>query len=243
MLETDSMTGIARAKSILDVTSSMAVIAGVAALLWMQFFRAVPAPQRIGPIAISGTKIETARIRHLVGTSKIVLIEFADFECPVCYSYAAKTHPKLKREFIDTGRLSYAFVNFPLSEIHLNALRSSYAAECADKSGKYWQMLDRLFSRERSLSTTGLMTYADDIGLTAPAFSKCLNGEVASAIQSDVDMGRQLDVAGTPTFFLGTLGSDGVIALAVRFNGLTSYEALGSAVASLGVPSPDKPTL
>src|SRR5215467_7185983 len=51
-------------------------------------------------------------------SAKVVLIEFSDFQCPYCGLWARGTQTQLQKELVDSGKILYAFRNFPLSEIH-----------------------------------------------------------------------------------------------------------------------------
>lgn len=52
--------------------------------------------------------------------ARIVLVEFADYECPFCARHATTVGADLQSEFIANGKIQHVFVNNPLP-IHENA--------------------------------------------------------------------------------------------------------------------------
>ncbi len=86
---------------------------------------------------------------------------------------------------------------------------AAYAAECANRQGKFWQYYDKLFGEWRgefvgTYTKANLKKYAADIGLETVAFNKCVdNEETASVIQAEIAEARRLGIQGTPTFMIG----------------------------------------
>jgi protein-disulfide isomerase len=142
----------------------------------------------------------------------VTIVEFSDFQCPVCAQYFQQTWPALKEQYVDTGRVYYVFKDLPLTSIHPQAFKAHEAARCAYELGgdeAYWQMHDRLFEGQQEWSgnpehSDVFNGYAGDIGLDQGAFAACLeSGRQADAVQADTDEGFGLGVNGTPTFFIG----------------------------------------
>lgn len=155
--------------------------------------------------------------------SKLVLIEFSDFECPYCRRHAGDAFQRLKSEFVDTGKIQYVFRHFPLEAIHPSALRVAEAAECARAQGRFWDMHDRLFGDLRPLGVPTLIDHATRAGLDEDAFKKCLSGSMTRIVRQDLMEGTRLGVRGTPTFFVGQLKSDGTVAVLRRIAGAVPY--------------------
>jgi len=138
--------------------------------------------------------------------AKVVLIEYADFQCPSC----AAAYPildDLKDEYKD--RVQFVFRHFPLTTIHPNAFSAARAAEAAGEQGKFWEMHDKLFETQQlwgQLTTNQQGTfedYAKELGLDVEEFKQdYVSEEVATRINRDVSSGSQFDVQGTPTFIL-----------------------------------------
>jgi protein-disulfide isomerase len=177
--------------------------------------------------------IAGSHIRNSLGVGKIAIIEFSDFQCPYCSTYAAETLPAVKRQLVDTGRIRYIAMQFPLEKLHPLALDASKAVECASGYGKYWPMHDKMFGGT-SIERDDLIRYAADVGLDRAIFVRCLGlRETESKVQSDQAEGDRLGVNGTPSFLLGFVRPDGGIDVARRIAGIASVEILTREVAAL----------
>src|ERR1700746_3931493 len=113
-----------------------------------------------------------------------VILEYGDYECP--YSRQAfRAIQRVEREL--SGRVRFAFRHFPLTEIHPHALAASAAAEAAAQQGRFWEMHDLLFHRQKALEDHGLRAYASELGLNFDRFDHDRAGdEVCARIQRDV---------------------------------------------------------
>lgn len=140
--------------------------------------------------------------------AKVLIEEYSDFQCLYCSLHARETFPKIKSEYIDKGLVRYQFINMPLRSIHPAAQKAAEAALCAGKQGKFWEMHDLLFERQREWATqiSPLKTfekYASEIGLNVEKFNKCVReGETALQVQNDLAEAAKRGVTATPTFFI-----------------------------------------
>lgn len=142
---------------------------------------------------------------HVLGNpaARITVIEYGDFQCPVCGAFFAQTYPTIKADFIDTGKVRWVFRQFPLRQYHPRAEAAARASECAAQQGKFFEYGDLLFANQLALSDDDLRAYAAQAGLDLAQFDACLaSGETAAAVQEDVDSGLALGVSATPTFFI-----------------------------------------
>lgn len=138
------------------------------------------------------------------GTPKLAVIEYVDFECPVCGRFFWETYPVIRRDYIDTGKVRWVVRQFPLRSIHPQAQLAAQASECAAQQGAFFAYHDALFEHQNALAGDDLKTYAAQIGLDAGAFDACLDtGATLPAVQQDVDGANRIPVTGTPTFLIG----------------------------------------
>lgn len=141
----------------------------------------------------------------------VTMIEFSDFQCPFCARFYSETLPLIKANFIDTGMVKMVYRDFPLQNIHPNAIPAAVASECADEQGAYWQYHDMLFDNVQSWSPMSIpdavvefKTYAADLQLDAETFSECLDtGKYVTEVTDDYTDGVAYGITGTPAFFLG----------------------------------------
>lgn len=144
---------------------------------------------------------------HVVGqgTSGVTLTEYGDFECPACAAYYPIVE-QVKEKYGD--RLKFQFRNYPLSQIHPNAIAAARAAEAADMQGKYWEMYNTLYANQQSWRAVGnaqptFEQYAKELKLDATKFKADYRSAAANdRIQADLKEGTKLGVDSTPTFFI-----------------------------------------
>jgi predicted DsbA family dithiol-disulfide isomerase len=129
----------------------------------------------------------------------VLLIEFADFECPYCQKINADLK-KLEAEY--SGKVLFAFKDYPLP-MHKHAQKASEAARCAGNQDKYWEYHDLLFEKGSGLEISQLKEYARTLKLDTAKFDQCLDsGETAAAVKKDQEQGQNLGLTGTPSFFV-----------------------------------------
>ena len=131
-----------------------------------------------------------------------LIIEYGDYECP--YSRQA-FHAIEQVEWQVGENTRFAFRHFPLTGIHPHALA---AAEAAARQGRFWDMHELLFHRQKALEDGDLRGYAAQLGLDVAAFDRDrASTAAADRIRRDVDSGLASgQVLGTPTLFI-----DGVV--------------------------------
>lgn len=138
----------------------------------------------------------------------LTLVEFTDYKCPFCLRYHQQTFPRIKKAFIDTGKLRYFVRDLPL-RIHPQALKAAQAAHCAGEQGKYWVMQDALFRNARDLSEEKLPVYAKEEGLDMGKFRECFASQrYLEQIRTSAADAVRLGISGTPTFILGLNSGD-----------------------------------
>ena len=162
--------------------------------------------------------------------AKVIVIEFADFQCPFCGKYARETLPELQRQYIDAGQVMYGYRHFPLVDIHPLARDAAKAALCAGNQQKFWPMHDRLLLDRHSLALADLMTDADHLGLDPARFDACLNAPTP-ILDEDIAEATQLGIVATPTFFVGTVEPDGKVRVTSKIHGARALPIFRSAVA------------
>ena len=145
--------------------------------------------------------------------SKVMLIEYADYQCPGC----AGVYPTIKsvtEEYAD--RIAFVFRNFPLTTIHANAKAAAATSEAAGLQGKFWEMHDKIYTTQSSWSNLSesdrvefFANYAKDLSLDIDKFNKdIVSSSVSHKISFDLAVGKKAEVDSTPTFFLNGVKLD-----------------------------------
>jgi len=133
----------------------------------------------------------------------VTIIEFSDYQCPFCGKFWAETLPSIKSQYIDTGKVKLVYRDFPLTSIHPLATPAAEAAECVRDQGgdeAYYEMHDKIFGNQPSLSTANLDIWAQEIGYD---ISSCLeSGKFRSEVQKDLADAQAAGGRGTPYFLV-----------------------------------------
>jgi len=136
--------------------------------------------------------------------AKLTLIEFADFQCPYCQQYFKTIYQQVLDTYVKTGKMRYVFADFPGEQIHPFAMKAAEAAHCANEQGKFWEMHDQLFARQRDLGTTAVADGSKALGLNDVAFAACVTGgKYTPKIREAGQMASNLGLKGTPAFVFG----------------------------------------
>lgn len=150
---------------------------------------------------------------HVIGDgqSGVKLVEYGDFECPICEEY----YPVVKQvQQKYDKQIFLQFRNLPLTAIHQNAFAGARAAEAAGMQGKYWEMHDLLYQNQDPTGASGWVAshsplsyfdqFAQQLKLNVSQFDKdYASSTVNDTINADL---AAFDKTGqpkaTPTFFL-----------------------------------------
>ncbi|HET7631547.1 MAG TPA: thioredoxin domain-containing protein [Gemmatimonadaceae bacterium] len=168
---------------------------------------------------------------HVLGVASapIQAIEFSDLQCPFCARFSAVLDSFLAEHH---DSVSVIYRHFPLTTIHPMAYAAAMAAECAGAQGMFGSMVHALFSHQRDFGSKLWIPLAALAGIRdSGEFGRCMrDSSFASAIHRDMEAGRAVGVAGTPSLVLGN----------TRIEGAVSLHTLDSILLTLGaVPSPE----
>jgi protein-disulfide isomerase len=137
----------------------------------------------------------------------VTITEYASMTCPHCAAFDTAVFPKIKSEYIDTGKVRYVFREFPLD---VKAAAGSMLARCIakDDSGKYFAVVDLLFKQQAdwAMKNTAetLGRIGKQAGLSQQAVETCLKDQaLLDKIAADQKYASEvLKVDSTPTFFI-----------------------------------------
>jgi len=132
-------------------------------------------------------------------TAPLVLVEYSDFQCPFC----SMIYPTLKRITSESnGSIAWVMREYPLYQIHPNALPSANAAECiADQLGNdaFWKFADTIFADQSKMSDTYYAQIAQTLGANVTAYKACVSSQkFASKITQQTNDAQASGGNGTP---------------------------------------------
>jgi protein-disulfide isomerase len=139
-------------------------------------------------------------------TASVTVEEFGDFQCPSC----SQVHPMMKEiQSIYGPRIKFVWRNYPLAiPAHDKAYDAAVAAVAAGMKGKFWAMLNELYTNQQEWSGNQNFRqiwggYAQKIGLDVDKFQNDIAGLGAKTrVDEDLKRGRALGVNSTPSIFV-----------------------------------------
>ena len=133
-------------------------------------------------------------------TAPLTIVEFGDFECPMCRSAEPAVRMLLERS-PNAARLVYR--HYPIESAHPHALMAAEAAEAAGAQGKFWEMHDLLMREGAKLGRASLEQYAAATALDLAAFRASLDDEIyRQRVREHVEGANRSHLRSTPGFFV-----------------------------------------
>ena len=140
-------------------------------------------------------------------TAPVTVYEMSDFQCPFCADFALQTMPALDREYVQTGKVRFVWVNLPLP-MHQNAVPAAELAMCGARQGKFWQLHDLLFRNQQrwaGLAEPGnyFLSLGDSAGANRDTLASCLReGAMRALVRADAEGAVRSGARSTPTFYI-----------------------------------------
>lgn len=143
--------------------------------------------------------------------ASVTIIEYASMTCPHCANFTNNVFPKIKSEYIDTGKVRFIFREFPLDEV---AAAGSIVARCIakDNATMYFALIDAMFKQQAELARTPLPTLkriGKQAGLSEEGVEACLDKKTETGkrlldgiVQTLDYANTKLKVNSTPFFFV-----------------------------------------
>jgi protein-disulfide isomerase len=134
----------------------------------------------------------------------VTLIEFSDYECPFCIRHFTQTMGEIDEKFIRNGRIQYVFKDFPIAQLHPEAIRAHQATRCAAEQGRFWEMHTKMFAPAGTHTPEWLEARAAEAGVALAPYRECMSSNrTVAGVQASVDTAVALGANGTPSFFVG----------------------------------------
>ena len=153
---------------------------------------------RFSPDMIKNIELGDSPAKGPAG-APVLLVEFADFECPACGAARPALDELYKRY---EGQMRFVFKNFPLT-IHQYAEKAARSGVAAHKQNKFWEMHSVLFDNQEHLEQANVERLAKSIGLDMTRFLADRDSEAtADFVARDRKQGERLELSSTPSIFI-----------------------------------------
>lgn len=160
----------------------------------------------VDPLADTLKKIDIAGAPVLGNPSApITLVEYSDFECPVCRNL----HDALRGLLPNYPQVKVVFKDYPIEAIHPWARTAALAGRCAYQQDPkaFWKMYDSIYDGQDLISASNVYQkvtdFAGQAGLNQEVFKSCMSSsQAAQAVDASIANGILLEVHSTPTLFV-----------------------------------------
>jgi protein-disulfide isomerase len=136
----------------------------------------------------------------------VEFVIWADFQCPFCKRFETETLPRIRADYVDTGKVKFVWRNFV--NYGQESQNAAVAAYCAGEQDDFWEYHDTLYLNQGGInsgafSQSRLLQFAEDQQLDIPTFEACQSQTKYDAVLgADRSVGRSQGVTGTPGFFI-----------------------------------------
>ena len=199
-----------------------------------------PFAETMSKIDVSGRPTRGAK------ASKVVVVNFDDFECPFCSRMHQTLFPTIFKEYGD--RVTFIYKDYPLVEIHPWATHAAVDANClvAQNNDAYWDFADYIHANQHEVSnekTPGARLEALDklallqgqkLNLDVVKLQSCIKAQDESAVKASMKEAEGVGVEATPTLFVNGQKIDGAVPIGEL------RAALDSALKDANLPVPDR---
>lgn len=180
----------------------------LAGLLMMQNreLKMGPAPEPIDYETVHTLDLQDVPMKGATN-APVTIIEYSDFECPACARSSKEVH-RIVAKYGDKVRLGYKHLPLPM---HPNAPAAAAVSMAAHRQGKFWEMEEKLFANYSSLNDETYTRLAQEIGLNMEEFETQKGLDIWQGyIDMHMEEAKELQITGTPTFFVNGVRVMGV---------------------------------
>jgi len=139
----------------------------------------------------------------------VTIVEFGDLQCPAC----KRAQPTIEKLLTEVPNARLIFQQFPLTQLHRWAMTAAKYGLCVAKQNNdaYWKFIDTVYQHQDELQqqteeevAPKLKQYAGEAGVNAEQVQQCTNDpSIGVKINDSIELGRKMDVTGTPTIYVG----------------------------------------
>src|ERR1700691_1911352 len=200
------------------------------------------------PFAQTMSKIDVSgRPTRGVKSSKVVVVNFDDFECPFCSRMHKTLFPEILKEYGD--RITFIYKDYPLTEIHPWAVHAAVDANClaSQSNDAYWDFADYIHSNQREVNSEKgrdaqfaaldrlTLEQGQKHNLDQAKLQACVKAQNDAAIKASMHEAEGVGVSATPTLFVNGEEMDGALPVSEM------RAAIDAALQRAGVPVPSHP--
>jgi protein-disulfide isomerase len=132
------------------------------------------------------------------------IVEFSDLQCPHCKA----AQPAVEKLLADKPNARFVFQPFPLPS-HDWAAKAAAFGDCVGRANNaaFWKFVDAVYNAQSDITQANaeekLTAIATDVGTKGTDIAACAaKPDTKARIDHSVELGKAVDVTGTPTVFI-----------------------------------------
>ncbi len=144
-------------------------------------------------------------------SAKVVVQEFADFQCPYCKEFHDNILSQVISQYVATGKIRFEYHHFIVIDSNVGgneSRRAAEASECANDQGRFWDYFNMLFTNQGAegsgaFNDNRLKAFAAALGLNTSQFNSCLDSSsAAQKVAADEALAASHNLSGTPSILV-----------------------------------------
>jgi protein-disulfide isomerase len=135
--------------------------------------------------------------------ARLIIVQFSDYTCSHCAFHTRETLPDIQKLYIDTGKLRYVIIDYPLQS-DIPSVTASEAAHCASDQGKFWEMHEEIMFNQTKIAD--IKSIASSVNLDMPDFRICMEiKKYGDMVNKNIALAEKLHIPTVPGFILGVI--------------------------------------
>jgi protein-disulfide isomerase len=137
----------------------------------------------------------------------VVIVEFSDFECPMCKAEAQVLRENLLNAY--PKQVRFYFMDFPIQQLHPWAKTAAMLGRCIfrQNAAAFWEYHDWIFAHQEEITAANVkdkvLEFAKNKNIDILQLTRCIdNKETEAEVDKSQALGKELGVNATPTLFI-----------------------------------------
>ena len=149
--------------------------------------------------------------------SEVKIKIFSSLTCPHCANFHLNIVPKIKKNYVDSGKVQLIFIDFPLDQAAFNA---SKLLHCTEKN-KQMNFIDLIYENQSEWTNgssleeinKNLKSIVKNLGITSIQFDRCLIDAAISdkILNGRIDASKDYSIDSTPTIVINEKKLEGSV--------------------------------
>ncbi len=139
-------------------------------------------------------------------SARLIMVQFSDYTCYHCGLYTKKTYPEILKNYVNTGKMRYVVVDYPLPG-DTPATRAAEAVHCASEQDKFREMHEVIMYQQESIDD--IDSLASFVDLDMDKFKACMESKkYEDVVNENIGIGIKLEIPSVPNFIIARIDKE-----------------------------------